>query len=296
LAASCTSASPHATSSSASTSTMLSESVPGSVGSSTVLSSSSSASAVSTSDSRQVEDPAVEKQVAAILKFEHGCHNLESDRGNHMSKRIGFTCLGVTPSFGFEERKSFANCASCETAPVMFVRCCHDLDRTQFSANVNRLYRTKLLPMANCDSIPTPAAFVCRDIAINSGTLRASSLVKDLGPCDAACDAKTYCHKLNDKHKEFYRGVVGADPEQIPFLTTWMKRYNYRNRVCQLGNLPDSAARSTLPAVGAGSNSTDPSSLGPSPPISPPSTPPQALSTDTQSKPAVTVSNQKITV
>ena len=163
-----------------------------------------------------------EKVLELLFGSEGGCQNGASDNGNWLNKRLGYTCMGITPGTGFKSASAWPHCAACKTDPTLFVKCCFDLDHAKFKAGAAQVYRTQYF--SNCKTVPWPAYYICCDMYVNGGGYVIMKTPKQADP-------KQYCLALNAAAKAYYKQIgVG---KQAVHLAGWLNRANSRDLVCK---------------------------------------------------------------
>jgi len=162
-----------------------------------------------------------------IFQNEGSCQNSASDSGNTFQGKVGYTCVGVTPSLGYNNRNGEFSYAlpTFKGHPSAFVKYAYDLSAAKFTVGAGNIYAAQYFTPGACSNLPQPAHYVCSDIAVNSGPGKSSQYVKELGKIGA--DVKAYARALNEKHRQFYKKIgVGANAK---FLAGWLARANARD-------------------------------------------------------------------
>ncbi|ORX80759.1 hypothetical protein BCR32DRAFT_327577 [Anaeromyces robustus] len=163
-----------------------------------------------------------------IFQNEGLCQNMSDDRGNQMNGRIGYTCMGVTPSTGWENKKYYQYALSrCSNDPVLFIKCAFDLNKEKFKESTSNLYAQRFGSIAGCDSIPQPAYFVCLDLSLN-GPYRARDIIRE-NPI-GNMSSKEYARKLNDISRQDFIDAAYSNASQYQFLQGWLNRCAARDK------------------------------------------------------------------
>ncbi|XP_057302257.1 uncharacterized protein LOC130636528 [Hydractinia symbiolongicarpus] len=160
-----------------------------------------------------------------MFKFEGKCQNWREDSGNYFEGRLGYTCMGVTPGVGWNNRYLFDNCGGYTSYPALFVKYCYDRNPSSFKKGVEKLYIKNYLSV--CDKLADPAFFVCGDISLNSGPGRVKTFMSELG--SPGNDIKGYARRLNQLHRDFYIRITRRNPEYQRFIAGWLQRADERD-------------------------------------------------------------------
>jgi len=176
--------------------------------------------------------PSSKAQIALkqILKSEGGCQNSANDKGNHFQGHVGYTCAGVIPSLGYENRNgAFAYANDYKGDPAGFVHYAYNKDPSKFKEAAAQVYTTQYFEPAHCTKLPMPAYMVCSDIAVNSGVGRAKNYMLALGTFKGG-DAKEYARKMNDLHRQDYKKWGAEGTSNHKFLKGWLARADDRDK------------------------------------------------------------------
>jgi len=178
----------------------------------------------------------ISESLPLILESEGQCGNNSADSGNWFEGQLGYTCMGITPLTGWNNRKYFQYALSkCSGNKAMFVKCAYDLSKTSFQAGAEKVYETQFVDVAGCTNLPQPAYYVCLDTAVNHGPYWTQKRVKE-NPIGNK-DGKTYGLALNNMSRNYYKEIAANNPSKQQFLNGWLnratKRENYCNAYCK---------------------------------------------------------------
>lgn len=164
-----------------------------------------------------------------IFGNEGGCQNQSTDSGNKFDGKIGYSCMGVTPSVGWNNRSKYYSFAisKCEDInnKANFVKCAHDLDLAKFKSGTESLYKKDYADIGGCTNLPQPAYYICFDTAVNQGPGWSSKTVKN-NPIGNS-DGKTYGLKLNELSRAYLKSLKNPTYEK-----GWMNRCDNREKYC----------------------------------------------------------------
>lgn len=172
-----------------------------------------------------------EEALDEIFGHEGLCQNWKEDTGNWFNGRLGFTCMGVTPGVGYNNRNGafkYAISACGSKSPEMFVKCAFDLNRSQFKTGSAEVYMKSYFGPGGCSPLPQPAFYICADISVNSGPGRSKQYLNELGPLKG--DIKAYARKLNDRHRQDYIKWSAPGTGNERFRQGWLNRAAARDR------------------------------------------------------------------
>jgi len=104
-----------------------------------------------------------------IFGHEGKCQNWKSDSGNKFQGSIGYTCNGIIPSVGYNNRNGAFSYAAdkCKGQGANFVKCAHDVDPAKFKAGAAEVYKSQYFKPGGCSQLKMPAYYVCADIAVS---------------------------------------------------------------------------------------------------------------------------------
>lgn len=174
-----------------------------------------------------------EEALKEILGSEGQCQNWSGDSGNKFEGRIGYTCVGIIPSVGWNSRNSAFGyaVASFRGHPSMFVKHAYDVDRSKFTEGSKKIYREQYFGPGGCSPLPQPIFYVCSDIAVNSGTGRSKQFLRELGAFSGSgsTQIKDYARRLNEKHRAFYKYIGRPGTKNNRFLRGWLNRADHRD-------------------------------------------------------------------
>jgi len=163
-----------------------------------------------------------------IFSSEGKCQNWSSDSGNWMNGKLGYTCAGIIPSVGYNNRNFFSYAqSSCSSKPAhLFVKCAWDKSNSKFKDGSAKIYEKQYAIAGGCANLKQPAYYVCFDIAVNSGPGRSKQFIREtnagsLNEFDAAT-------KLNEKHRDFYIRISKPGTKNHKFRKGWLARADHR--------------------------------------------------------------------
>lgn len=55
--------------------------------------------------------------------------------------KMGYTCMGITPETGYNNRNQFPDCAGFSGHPADFVKWCYDRSQTNFKTGAANIYK-----------------------------------------------------------------------------------------------------------------------------------------------------------
>jgi len=166
----------------------------------------------------------IEEITPLILNTEGGCQNLSNDSGNIIDNKIGYTCMGVTPKVGWNNREKYFKYAVDEcTDKVMFTYCAYNLNKSKFKTGTENLVDGEYAKA--CSYLPQPAYYVCTDMRYN-GTPSVRKMKEDEDTVD-------YCLYLVQRGREHYTDIIKKNSDNEKFKKGWENRSKERESYCK---------------------------------------------------------------
>mmetsp|Transcript_9731 Transcript_9731/g.14361 ORF Transcript_9731/g.14361 Transcript_9731/m.14361 type:complete len:302 (-) Transcript_9731:21-926(-) len=164
-----------------------------------------------------------------IFSSEGKCQNWSSDSGNWMNGKLGYTCAGIIPSVGYNNRNLFSYASSCLNGPShLFVKCAWDKSNSKFNDAAAKIYEKQYAIAGGCANLPQPAYYVCFDIAVNSGPGRSKQFIREFGGYNG--NPIDFATKLNERHRSFYISISQPGSKNHKFRAGWLRRADHRKQ------------------------------------------------------------------
>ncbi|KAG2383396.1 hypothetical protein C9374_004067 [Naegleria lovaniensis] len=169
--------------------------------------------------------------LAKIFEHEGLCQNWASDSGNDFQGKIGYTCMGVTPSQCWNNRNTIFSplYSGFDGHPADFCKYAYDQNPAVYKQCAAQLYAQNYFGPGGCNPLPMPAYYVCADIAVNSGVGRSQQYISELGGYNGQ-NAKEFARALNEKHRADYKRWGCPTCKNRVFLAGWLARADERDR------------------------------------------------------------------